>query len=132
MKRFAYLDIEATHTNWRDAEIIEIAFIIKDENGKDLDHFQSLVRPKAGIEKEITELTGITTNMVNNAPEFFNLAPRISQKLEDTIIVAHKAEFDYEILKKALEKGKEATPAIHKIPPGYKKRIPPKTQEKKA
>lgn len=104
MKRFAYLDIEATHTNWRDAEIIEIAFIIKDENGKDLDHFQSLVRPKAGIEKEITELTGITTNMVNNAPEFFNLAPRISQKLEDTIIVAHKAEFDYEILKKALAK----------------------------
>ena len=101
MKRFAYLDIEATHTNWNDAEIIEIAFLIKDENGKDLDHFESLVKPTNDINEKITALTGITKNMINNAPEFHKLAQRIYEKLKGTIIVAHKIDFDFQILSDA-------------------------------
>lgn len=103
MKRFAYLDIEASHTNWNDAEIIEIAFIIKDENGKDVDFFQSLIKPQRKITEEISELTGITQKMLDTAPEFNSVAQKISEKLKDTIIVAHKIDFDYEVLKKHLE-----------------------------
>ena len=90
MKRFAYLDIEANHTNWYDAQIIEVAFIIKDEDGKDLDYFQSLIKPKAEINPEITQLTGITQQMLNNAPVLHIVAQKIHDKLEGCIIVAHK------------------------------------------
>jgi DNA polymerase III epsilon subunit family exonuclease len=102
MKRFAYLDIEANHTNWHDAQIIEVAFIIKDEDGKDLDYFQSLIKPKGEINPEITQLTGITQQMLNNAPELHKIAQKIHDKLEGCIIVAHKISFDYEILNKEL------------------------------
>ena len=101
MKRYAYLDIEATHTNWNDAEIIEVGLIIKDEHGDVLDYFESLIRPQNLINEGITELTGISQNMVDNAPEFYKVAPKLYEKLQDTIIVAHKASFDYEILKKS-------------------------------
>tara|TARA_B100001971_G_scaffold215193_1_gene260039 strand:- start:127886 stop:129169 length:1284 start_codon:yes stop_codon:yes gene_type:complete len=102
MKRFAYLDIEATHTNWHDAEIIEIAFIIKDESGKELDFFQSLIRPQKEINEDITELTGITARMLSSAPEFNRVAKKIIDKLNGCIIVAHKAEFDCQLLQKEL------------------------------
>lgn len=104
MKRYAYLDIEATHTNWVDSEIIEIAFIIQDETGKDLDFFQSLIKPQKPVDENITELTGITNKMATTAPEFHEVAQKISDKLRDCIIVAHKAEFDYELLKKMFQR----------------------------
>lgn len=103
MKRFAYLDIEASHTNWHDAEIIEIAFVIKDEKGKELDFFQSLVKPQRKITEEIIDLTGINEKMLENAPEFNSIAQKVFEKLEDSIIVAHKIEFDYEVLNKHLQ-----------------------------
>lgn len=103
MKRFAYLDIEATHTNWIDAQIIEIAFIIKDETGKDLDYFHSLIRPSSELSEDITHLTGITESMLKNAPEFYKVAHKIQEKLSDSIIVAHKAAFDYDLLRKQLK-----------------------------
>lgn len=102
MKHFAYLDIEASHTNWHDAEIIEIAFIIKDENGSELDFFQSLIRPQKEINEEITELTGISKRMLQSAPEFNRVALKVYEKLQDCIIVAHKVEFDFNLLNKEL------------------------------
>ena len=82
MKRYAYLDIEATHTNWNDAEIIEVGLIIKDEHGDVLDYFESLIRPQNLINEGITELTGISQNMVDNAPEFYKVAPKLYEKLQ--------------------------------------------------
>jgi DNA polymerase-3 subunit epsilon len=114
MKRFAYLDIEATHTNWHDAEIIEIAFIIKDENGKELDFFHSLIKPQKQLSEEITLLTGITSKMLDNSPEFHKVAQTIFDKLHNTTIVAHKAKFDCELLTKAFSP-LELTPNIKKV-----------------
>lgn len=106
MKRFAYLDIEATHNNWSDTEIIEIAFIIKDENGKDLDFYHSLIKPKNELNEDISHLTGITKEMLKNAPEFYHEATKIYEKLQDSIIVAHKASFDFDLLKSQLQEVK--------------------------
>jgi DNA polymerase III epsilon subunit family exonuclease len=101
MKRFAYIDIEANHYNWQDAEIIEIALLVLDENKKIIDHFHSLIRPQNKLNSDITELTGITDKMLENAPEFNKIAHRLHEKLANTIIVAHKVEFDFELLKKS-------------------------------
>lgn len=102
MKHFAYLDIEASHDNWNHLEIIEIAIVVKDQLGKDIDFFHSLVRPRNQINEKISKLTGITTNMLKNAPEFNNIAQKIIEKLAGRILVAHKAHFDFNLLSKEL------------------------------
>lgn len=44
-------------------------------------------------------LTGINNNMLRNAPKFFEVAKRIVEITEGTIVVAHNAQFDYRILR---------------------------------
>jgi DNA polymerase-3 subunit epsilon len=47
----------------------------------------------------VVKLTGINSNMLKNAPKFYEVAKRIVEITEDCIIVAHNAEFDYRILR---------------------------------
>lgn len=102
MKRFAYIDIEANHDNWNHAEIIEIAILVLNDKEEVIDHFHSLVKPRHELHSEIITLTGIQPHMLINAPEFNKVANTIYEKLQDTIIIAHKIDFDYEILKDSL------------------------------
>lgn len=99
MRNLAFIDIEATSADADNAEIIEIAFIIKNSSGELVDHFNSLINPGRKVPEDIVELTGITDKMLSNAPEFHEVSEKIFNKLKGTILVAHKAEFDYEILK---------------------------------
>jgi DNA polymerase-3 subunit epsilon len=47
----------------------------------------------------VVNLTGINSKMLKNAPKFYEIAKRIVEITEDTILVAHNAQFDYRILK---------------------------------
>lgn len=47
----------------------------------------------------MVNLTGINSKMLKNAPKFYEIAKRIVEITEDTILVAHNAQFDYRILK---------------------------------
>jgi DNA polymerase-3 subunit epsilon len=47
----------------------------------------------------ITSLTGISNEMVANAPKFFEVAKKIVEITEDTIFVAHNANFDYSFVR---------------------------------
>ena len=102
MKRFAYIDIEANHDNWNHAEIIEIAILVLNDKEEVIDHFQTLIKPRYELKPEIISLTGIQPHMLINAPEFNKIANTVYEKLQDTIIIAHKIDFDYEILKDSL------------------------------
>lgn len=100
LKNLAFIDIEATSADAENADIIEIAFIIKCPEGKIIDHFHSLIKPTVSIPANISELTGICDKMVANAPEFHAIAEKIFEKLKGTRLVAHKAQFDRDILKR--------------------------------
>ena len=63
------------------------------------DQFISLVNPEREIQPFVQKLTGINSNMLKNAPKFYEVAKRIVEITEDCIIVAHNASFDYRILK---------------------------------
>jgi len=104
MKRLCFIDIEANHNNWNNAEIIEIAFVIHNEENKIIDHFQTLIKPIRELDKKISELTGITQNDLRAAPEFHEVAHKIFDKIKDTTLVAHKAQFDFDLLKAELKK----------------------------
>ena len=95
---YAIIDIETTGGKYNEEGITEIA-IYKFDGHKVVDKFISLVNPEREIQPFVVNLTGINSNMLRNAPKFFEVAKRIVEITEDCIIVAHNAQFDYRILK---------------------------------
>lgn len=99
---YAIVDIETTGGYAENHRITEIA--IYHHNGIEVtDHFHTLVNPGRNIPYYITGLTGITTNMVMDAPPFEEVAEDILRLLEGRVFVAHNAHFDYSFLKKEFE-----------------------------
>lgn len=99
---YAIVDIETTGGYAENHRITEIA--IYHHNGVEVtDHFHALVNPGRNIPYYITGLTGITTDMVMDAPAFEEIAEDIMRLLEGRVFVAHNAHFDYSFLKKEFE-----------------------------
>ncbi|RZN80311.1 MAG: exonuclease [Winogradskyella sp.] len=95
---YAILDIETTGGKFNEEGITEIA-IYKFDGHEITDQFISLVNPEKEIQPFVVNLTGINNKMLHNAPKFYEVAKRIIEITEDTIIVAHNSSFDYRILK---------------------------------
>jgi DNA polymerase-3 subunit epsilon len=100
--RYSVIDIETTGGKAGVGRITEIAVIVV-EGHQIVDEFVTLVNPECSIPRYISKLTGITDEMVANAPHFFEVARRIVEITEDTIFVAHNAPFDYTFVKKEFE-----------------------------
>jgi DNA polymerase-3 subunit epsilon len=100
--RYSVIDIETTGGKAGVGRVTEIAVFIV-EGHKIVDEFVSLVNPGCRIPRYISKLTGITNKMVANAPHFYEVARRIVEITEDTILVAHNASFDYTFVKKEFE-----------------------------
>ena len=94
---YAILDIETTGGKYNEEGITEIA-IYKYNGHEVVDQFISLINPERDIQPFVVNLTGINSNMLRNAPKFYEVAKRIVEITEDCILVAHNAQFDYRIL----------------------------------
>lgn len=95
---YSIIDIETTGGSSRSERITEIAIYIHD--GQTItDEFVTLVNPERNIPYFITNLTGITNEMVENAPKFYEIAKKIVELTEGQIFVAHNARFDYSFIK---------------------------------
>jgi len=95
---YAIVDIETTGGKYNEEGITEIA-IHKFDGHQIVDTFISLINPERPIQPFVVNLTGINSNMLRNAPKFYEVAKRIVEITTDCIIVAHNANFDYRILK---------------------------------
>lgn len=78
--------------------ITEIGIVLYDGE-KIMDKYQTLVNPCRSIPPEITRITGITNDMVAEAPKFFEVAKKVVEMTEGAIFVAHNVRFDYSFLK---------------------------------
>lgn len=96
---YSVVDIETTGGKSSTNRITEIA-IVKTDGKQIIEQFSSLVNPTRSIDKFVAKLTGITDEMVADAPLFEDLIEKINQLTKDTIFVAHNVGFDYSILKK--------------------------------
>jgi DNA polymerase-3 subunit epsilon len=94
---YIVLDLETTGLDPTYDEIIEIA-AIKYSNGEKISEFTTMVKPQNKINEYITKLTGITNEMVNNAPRIEKVLPDLMKFLGDSVIVAHNANFDINFL----------------------------------
>ncbi|MDO1445735.1 exonuclease domain-containing protein [Rhodocytophaga aerolata] len=95
---YAIVDIETTGSRPTEDKITEIAIVLHDGQ-KVVDSFTSLINPGRSIPYEITQLTGITNEMVREAPRFHEVARRIVEFTEGKVFVAHNVRFDYSFLK---------------------------------
>ncbi len=95
---YTILDIETTGGKYNEEGITEIA-IHKFNGHKVVDKFISLVNPEKEIQPFVVNLTGINNKMLRTAPKFHEVAKRIVEITEGSVLIAHNAQFDYRILR---------------------------------
>ena len=95
---YTLLDLETTGGTPLKDRITEIG-LIRYENDVEVLRWAVLLNPECKIPLSIQNFTGITNNMVAEAPVFKEIADELLAYLEGTILVAHNARFDYGFLK---------------------------------
>lgn len=94
---FVVFDLETTGAKAPPCRVTEIG-AWKVKNGEVLDEFQTLVNPEMPIPFFITQLTGITDEMVAEAPPFADIAIDFLEFIGDSVLVAHNSGFDMRFL----------------------------------
>ena len=98
---YAIVDIETTGSYASANGITEVAIYVFD-GGKVVRKFESLINPQQPIPRYIQSFTGITDEMVANAPQFEEVAGDIFNILKEKVFIAHNVNFDYSFLKSHL------------------------------
>lgn len=94
---FVVVDVEATGAKTPPNRLIELgAYKIRD--GRIVDKFLSLVNPEIPIPRFVATLTGISNEMVRQAPFFAELAPQWLDFVSDSVLIAHNSNFDANFL----------------------------------
>ncbi len=94
----AFVDLETTGATATSDRITEIGIIEVDEDGS-VREWQQLVNPGTRIPPFIEQLTGISNELVADAPAFADVADETLRRLEGRLFIAHNARFDYGFLK---------------------------------
>ncbi|MFS2187883.1 exonuclease domain-containing protein [Mucilaginibacter sp. Mucisp84] len=95
---YAIVDIETTGGHASANGITEIAICIHDGK-KVVKRFETLVNPQREIPIYISALTGITNEMVKDAPPFEDVAADIYHLIHGKIFVAHNVNFDFSFVR---------------------------------
>lgn len=93
---FTVIDLETSHFHpGKGAMIIEIA-AVKIKDGKVIDKRTQLINPERPITKKITDLTNITNEMLKGQAVYREVLPRFYEFIEDSVVVAHNSNFDWD------------------------------------
>ena len=99
---YVVLDLETTGLDPRNDEIIEFA-ALRIRGSEIVNKYQTFIKPINEIPDFITDLTGITNEMVADAPSIREAIPGILSFIGDDIVMAHNANFDINFLYDATE-----------------------------
>ena len=103
---FVIVDLETTGASPKKGSAITEIGAVKVKTGQVIDQFESFVNPLAPIPEYITDLTGITNQMLINAPIIDEIFPKFLEFVghhDDSVLVAHNAPFDLSFLKSAAQ-----------------------------
>ncbi len=92
-RNFCVIDIETTGLDSTFNEIIDIS-AIKVKEFEIIDTFSTLVKPEEPIDEFITNLTGITNEMVFNSPKINDVMPEFLKFIGNNILIGHNVNFD--------------------------------------
>jgi len=100
-RRWVFVDVETTGSSPARERVTEVGIVTVETDGdaQRITEWSSLVNPGVPIPAEIQWLTGISNEMVREAPRFADIADTLFDRLSDAVFVAHNARFDYGFLK---------------------------------
>ncbi len=90
---YVVFDLETTGLKAETEAITEIG-AVKIKDGLIIDSFSQLVNPEKNISAEITQITGITNEMVENMPTIAEVLPKFQKFCGSAVMVAHNTSFD--------------------------------------
>jgi len=95
----ACVDLETTGGHAARHRVIEVGIVLV-EDGAVVEEWSSLVQPGCRIPPSIEQFTGISNEMVAEAPSFADLRKALRERLDGRLFVAHNARFDYGFLRR--------------------------------
>lgn len=101
--RWALVDIETTGLHVTIDRITEIAILVITELGI-VRTWHRLIKPMRSMPDAIKALTGISNELVKDAPTFEDIASELLDVLHDCVFVAHNARFDFGFIKNAFKR----------------------------
>jgi len=112
MQNIAVIDVETTGLNpFRYDRIIELAAVVITPDGSVISEFETLINPKRDIGP--TQIHGLTTEDVVNAPEFHQVAGSLIETLAGCVALAgHNVRFDLAFLNAEFERCGFSLPEI--------------------
>ncbi|MBK3627025.1 DNA polymerase III, partial [Streptomyces sp. MBT49] len=93
---WALVDVETSGLVARRDRVLSVAVITIDPDGEQTGEFSTLLNP--GCDPGPVEVHGLTRERLQGAPTFAHVAGRIAAMLQDRVLVAHHAQFDYDFL----------------------------------
>jgi DNA polymerase-3 subunit epsilon len=99
---YVVVDVETTGRPSPFNRITELG-AVKIQNGVIVDTYQTLINPERSIPLFIQQLTGISNEMVKDAPRFEEVAEEFNKFTQGAIFVAHNVSFDYNFIKAEFE-----------------------------
>ncbi|MDP1726707.1 MAG: exonuclease domain-containing protein [Bacteroidota bacterium] len=99
---YAIVDIETTGGHASQHRITEISVYVHDGE-RVINQFETLINPEMPIPPYIQAFTGISNEMVEDAPVFREIAPKLVELFSGNIFIAHSVNFDYTFIKHQLQ-----------------------------
>src|SRR5438094_2227513 len=99
----AIVDLETTGTRPGADRVTEIG-VLEVERFEVVSEWSTLVNPGVAVPSGIQALSGITHEMLAQAPRFADLAPALHERLAGRVFIAHNARFDYGFLRREFDR----------------------------
>lgn len=93
---WALVDVETSGLVARRDRVLSVAVITLDSDGRQSGEFTTLLEP--GCDPGPVDIHGLTSERLRGAPTFDQVAGQIGAMLQDRVLVAHNAQFDYDFL----------------------------------
>ena len=97
---YVAVDLETTGLDPKRDRIIEIG-AVRVENGRETAQFHTMINPHRELAERITELTGISGDMVEDAPDIGDILSQFLDFCGKLPLLGHHVIFDYSFLKRA-------------------------------
>src|SRR4051794_36134457 len=100
---FLVVDTETNGRMGEDCELTEVGAVLVG-GGELHDRYESLVGVRAPLSRSIQRFTGITQDMVDQAPAADVVLPDVLEQLRGRVLVGHTLAFDRRVLRQACER----------------------------
>lgn len=107
---YAVVDVETTGTSPGEGDRMTEIAVLQVSGGDVVGEFSTLLDPGRPIPGSVSRLTGITDEMVRDAPAFGEVAPRVRRLLEGRVFVAHNVRFDWRFLTEEMRRASSLLP----------------------